>query len=426
MVRHSLGRAPSRNEYHLPKMTPDPAAATAPPTTDGCRVRIISDYESFLALEPVWNSLVEEAQVDHPFVRHEWVRAWWDSFGAGCELHVLEVKVGEDTVAIAPLMLSRSKIYGVPVRRLGFIANVNTQRCDLIVSRSAPAVYQAVWDHVHRTAGLWDILELPQLPPESATVDELTRLATSHGYRTGVWHAGDAPFIPVHGSWERYAAGLDSKHRANLRNRFKRLSALGTIALEEVSTPDRVAEALEEGLRIEAAAWKGRAGTAIAGHPDLREFYARVAIRAAARGWLRLQFLAVSGRRIAFAYSLRYRNRMYLLKDGYDPAYAAYSPFNLLCSMVLQDAFATGVEVYDFLGVTEPWKLEWARDTRSHHWLYVFSPSLRTWLLYQAKFRIIPAASYLVARLRSMLRTLHQRWGTPVDRRPNSRRTGRR
>jgi CelD/BcsL family acetyltransferase involved in cellulose biosynthesis len=100
---------------------------------------------------------------------------------------------------------------------------------------------------------------------------------------------------------------------------------------------------------------------------------------------LRLYFLTVNRRRIAFHYSLCYRNKLYLLKQGYDPNYAPYSPSNLLCEKVLRDAFERGVTEYDFLGAEADWKLEWTRETRPHHWLFVFPNRPRTRFLYWTK-----------------------------------------
>jgi CelD/BcsL family acetyltransferase involved in cellulose biosynthesis len=386
--------------------------------TEFC-VSVVSDYESLLALKPVWNAVVEEARVGHPFLRHEWACTWWESFGAGHELHVLKVNAGSETVAIAPLMLSRARIYGVPVRRLGFMANAHTPRCDFVIGHRFAGAYRAIWDHLRNIAGRWDVLELCQVPSGSSTLDELAQLAAQDDFRVGVWHSGNSPYIPLCGSWESYDRGLKRKHQggrsfpAFLRNRIKRLSALGTVAVEEVSALDCMAAALEDGFRIEAAAWKGRAGSAIGSHQELRRFYTRLGEHAVEHGWLRLQFLTVNGRRIAFAYTLCAERKLYLLKPGYDPAYARYSPSKVLCYLVLQNAFASGLAEYDFLGEADDWKLEWAKDVRPHYWLYVFPNRLRPTLLHTAKFRLVPARSRVRDMMRVALRSLRHGNGGP-------------
>src|SRR5687767_5312751 len=111
------------------------------------QVETISDFHKFLELEPIWNALIEEAEIGHPFLNHEWVKAWWESFGTGKELHILLVRSGGEPVAIAPLMLTRSHMYGVKVRRLEFIYNVHTPRFDFIIARRHDDVYRALWNY---------------------------------------------------------------------------------------------------------------------------------------------------------------------------------------------------------------------------------------------------------------------------------------
>lgn len=373
-------RVPGR----LPLVAAEPALAPA------MVVETVSDYEALLALGPAWNRLVDEAEIDHPFLRHEWIVTWWESFGTGKQLHVLVVKANGEPVAIAPLMLWRGPLYGLMVRRLELIANVHSQRADFIVGRWADEVYRALWDCLARQRGMWDVLVLPQLPAGSPTLTSLPRLAAVDGCRSGIWPSTDSPCLSLRGTFEAYLGGLARKHRSNLRNRLKRLGQVGEVALEVVSHGPQLGEAFEEGLRLEALAWKGRAGTAIRCHSELHLFYGRLAARAARRDWLRLHFLTVGARRIAFAYMLCFKKRLFLLKPGYDPAYAAYSPSSLLLYMVLCGAFAAGIDAFEFLGEKDAWKLDWTSAVRPHSWLFVFTDTPRSRLLHFAKFRLLP------------------------------------
>jgi CelD/BcsL family acetyltransferase involved in cellulose biosynthesis len=367
------------------------------------RVETIADYSSFLDLEPVWDRLVEEAGIDHPFLTHEWVRVWWECFGAGKQLHILVVTAGREPVAIAPLMLTHVWMYGCRIRRLQFISNVHTQRADVIVARQAKEAYQAIWDCLVSQMAQWDVLKLSQMPAGSTTLEELPRLARSEGFRIGLWGPISSPYLSLRGTWDSYYKSLDSKHRSNLRNRLKRLGQLGQVGLEEISSGRQLEQDLDEGLYLESAAWKGKAGTAICCSHELRRFYTTLAQVAAQRGWLRLQFLTVGGRRIAFHYSLCYKNSLFLLKPGYDPDYAAYSPSNLLCYLVLRDAFEAGLSNYEFLGTADEWKLRWTGATKPHSWLFIFSNALRARLLYSAKFRIAPQLKRLYMDCNSVL-----------------------
>ena len=151
-----------------------------------------------------------------------------------------------------------------------------------------------------------------------------------------------------------------------------------------------MSDATEDGLRIEAAAWKGRQGTAIISDPAATEFYTRLAEREAELGQLRLSFLRVGGKRISFSYILCSDRKLYGVKIGYDPEYHTYSPGNLLLNLILQDACAGRLREYDFLGVDDEWKLDWTKSARGYRWLFLFRNGLRPRFLHCLKFSVVP------------------------------------
>jgi CelD/BcsL family acetyltransferase involved in cellulose biosynthesis len=356
----------------------------------GCRLEVVSDYQTLLALQPAWDELISQSGIANPFLTHAWVRTWWDCFGSGKTLYVLTVRTGAKLIAIAPLMLSSARIYGAKLRRLSFLENDHTPRFGIILNPGfEQQACSAIWNHLHAD-GQWDLLELNHLPAGCATLERLSALARGERYLIGVRQLECSPYIPLTGDWESYFKGLSYNHRRNLKKRSSRLNRRGRVEVEVITGTDALAAALDDGFRIEAAAWKEQNGTAMRSDQAVRRFYERYAERAAALGTLRLMFLKFDGRRIAFSYSLYENNTLYVLKSGYDPAYAAYSPSNVLCHHVLRDCFARGIAEFDFLGNNEDWKLEWAREARSHHCLLVFRRVWETQLIHAVKCRFLP------------------------------------
>jgi CelD/BcsL family acetyltransferase involved in cellulose biosynthesis len=353
-------------------------------------VEVIHDHDAFLAMGREWDALVERARIDHPFLTHDWVRTWWECFGAGKELYLLGVRSGENLIGLAPLMRTRTRMYGLPVWRLEFIANVHTPRFDIIVAERAGEVYPAILDHLQSHEDDWDVVMLPELAEGSQTESELTRLAESRSLRTGVWVAGASPIIPLVGSFDAFRAKLSSKRRSTLRQRLRRLELLGAVSMDVVTDGERLASALEDGLRIEAASWKGEAGTAIARNADLERFYGLIAERAAASKTLDLLFLKVGDKRIAFGYCLRRGRTIYLLKTGYDPEYAACSPFNALLFFAIESAFHEGLTAIDLLGCDEPWKAAWTDERTERRWLFLYRNTVSAAAIYYMKFVILP------------------------------------
>jgi CelD/BcsL family acetyltransferase involved in cellulose biosynthesis len=364
------------------------APAQARPS-GSCSVDIVTGTDAFLALEGEWNETVERAGIAHPFLRHEWVRTWWDAFGSGAALHIVIVRDAGRITAIAPMMSETTRMYGMPVRRLRLVHNDHTPRADFIIAGQPDAAYRAIWGALRQTT--WDVLQFGQLAQPSETTRALEALATASGCRVGHWQSGDAPFLELTGTWDQYFSGRPAKFRQNLRNRMSRLTRVGEPVLETLTDADAILAARDDAFRLEASGWKQEAGTAVDADPDVRRFYALLAERGSARGWLRLWFLTVNGRRIAVSYGAQYANRLFLFKTGYDPAYAQYSPFKLLTYFALRQAYSDGLREFDFLGETEPWKLEWTAATRPHDWLFVFGDTSRARLLHHAKFQIAPA-----------------------------------
>ena len=376
-------------------------ALLAQPVADACSVEIVTDASAFARLEPEWNDAVERAGLAHPFLRHEWLATWWECFGEGRQLHIVIVRADAQIIAIAPLLSEAVSLCGIPVRQLRLMFNDHTPRADVIVAEPGDRAYRAIWNALVDTGDRWDVLLLGQLPRDSKAREVFTRLAGEDGRAVGVWPSSDSPYLELAGTWERYFGSLPGKFRSNVRNRMSRLQRFGQPALESVDTPSGVDEALADAFRLEASGWKLREGTAIISRADVQRFYTMFAHRAAARGWLRLQFLTVGGQRIATSFSLVYGRRLFLCKTGYDPAFDTGSPFKVLTSLATEQAYQQGLAEVDFLGDTEPWKLEWTSSVRSHDWLYVFSNTARARLVHPLKFHVIPELKCLFPSTRA-------------------------
>src|SRR3954467_14337848 len=104
-------------------------------TTGRQLVRVLTTFEDFLDLEPAWNRVLADADIPHPFMEHSWVRTWLECFGQKSLLRVVVVSSGSQPIAIAPLILTAVRMWGMPVRQLGLPYNDHVPRADFIVAR---------------------------------------------------------------------------------------------------------------------------------------------------------------------------------------------------------------------------------------------------------------------------------------------------
>jgi CelD/BcsL family acetyltransferase involved in cellulose biosynthesis len=153
----------------------------------------------------------------------------------------------------------------------------------------------------------------------------------------------------------------------------RRLEDEGTVTFEFADGTEGLDGLLAEGFAIEGSGWKTEAGTAIQAVPEVHRFYTEIARWAAERGWLRLAFLRLDGRAVAFDYCLEASGAYYALKGGYDVEYKRFGPGSLLTLESLKHAFESGLESYEFLGTDDAYKLQWTSTVRERVRLQVFS-----------------------------------------------------
>lgn len=313
------------------------------------------------AIEPVWDQLADACSAT-PFMRPGWFRAWWRAFGRG-DLRVITVRRGGKVLALMPLQ--------VDGRDFCSPTNDHTPRFEILARDTGSAHDLACALFARRPR----LLTLEYVDPTAPSLGQLKAAAAQAAYRVVERTYERPPYVPIDGPWEDYERRLGGRVRRDVARRRRRLEEEGAVSLEVVDGSAGLQDLLEEGFQLEPSGWKGRRGTAIASRPETKRFYTELAAWARARGWLRLSFLRMDGRPVAFQYGLESSGVYYFLKGGYDPGYARFSPGKLLVYALLERAFSLGLTRYDFLGGDEAFKLEWTQSTRELRIVRAFSPT---------------------------------------------------
>ena len=222
---------------------------------------------------------------------------------------------------------------------------------------AAADLARAAMAHTGRRTDMWF------LDPEAPGFPQLLTAAGDAGYGTIVRTIAKSPYIAVEGSFDEFIAGLDRKFRKDIGRRWRRLEEEGGGANFEDGS-ENLDELLTDGFRLEGSGWKSEGGSAIASSPERERFYRRIAQWAADRGWLRLAFLRVGDKAVAFDFGIETGGRFYIPKGGFDVEYRKLGPGQLLTYAGIKRAFETGLESYELLGQQDDYKRQWTSHTR--------------------------------------------------------------
>lgn len=298
-----------------------------------------------------WEELAHEAG-GCPFRQPGWIRAWVRAFGGGpLELHVL--RRGGSVAAVLPLERTG--------RGRGSPTNSETPDFGLLAldRDAARALAENVLAHDDLR------LSLGFLEGGGDDLEDLRAAAQAAGRRVLERTMQRSPYLEIADDVERQVRErLGAKSLSELRRRRRRLEERGPLELDVADGTEALERLLAEGYALEGSGWKTAAGTSIGARADARRFYDEVARWAASRGILRLCFLRVGGKPIAFKFGLEADGAFYSCKGGYDPSEARLAPGQLIVWELLRWASARGLERFELLGDAYPWKLEWTDQAR--------------------------------------------------------------
>jgi CelD/BcsL family acetyltransferase involved in cellulose biosynthesis len=336
--------------------------------------------------EAAWQELAAGVEAP-PFLYPGWVKAWSSSFSDG-RLALFTTSEGGELAAALPLSVSRLALRSP--------TNWHTPEFG-IVARSDEAA-TALLDELMASGR--SRIDLGFLRPAGAQAFLAT--AAAGGRTTVSWVQQESPYLPITSDWATYLATRDKRWLRKLRRRRERLEAAGRVVVEVHDGRNGLDSLLEQGFAVEGSGWKGSAGTSVLSSRQTRDFYWQIADWAARQGWLRLAFLRLDDKVVAFNFGLEEAGRYYSVKSGMDETLKQLGPGILLRYELIQRCFEGRLESYEMLGAYEPWKGDWTDKRRPLHRVMAFDRSIagRTAALLNKRAR--PAAKELVRVARSL------------------------
>ncbi len=325
--------------------------------------KLITTLTGFDELAGEWNGLLGRSVSNSPFLRHEYLRAWWLLLGGGewrsGELAVVCAYLEGELVAIAPLFSTQNRDKEPALMLLGSIEI--SDFLDLIAPEEyLPAFAAGLLEQLNGMSA-WKAIDLYNIPQDSATITALQSAGARRGWQSELTRLQPAPYIPLPGDFDAYLAGIEKKQRHEIRRKMRRASesdqAVRWYIVEDEGSLDGEMEAFLDLMAQdeEKAAFL----------TDVMRTQMKTAVHAAFReGWLQLAFLEVDGRKACGYLNFDYDNRVWVYNSGLDFEFGSLSPGWVLLGHLLQWANENGREEFDFMRGGEDYKYRFGAQER--------------------------------------------------------------
>jgi len=207
-----------------------------------------------------------------------------------------------------------------------------------LVERAGAEPIVAAWlAHLAADESLPGLVLLPYLPDDGPFAASLASILRRVQMPAADFNRHQRALLAPGGERALYVEYSIGQHRhKELRRHWRRLCETGAVLFTAATEPPAIAAAMEDYFSLEAAGWKGRAGTAAAEHQELRRFIRSAVSGLAAEGKVSIDRILVDGRAIAATIILRSGRSAWFWKTAFDETFARFSP-GVMLSVVLTD-----------------------------------------------------------------------------------------
>jgi predicted N-acyltransferase len=191
------------------------------------QIDVIRTLPKMESIAEEWNDLLRHSASHVPFLRQEYLNAWWQTLGGGewanGELYVVIGRKENGALAgVAPLFFTYNR-ESVPALMLLGSIEISDYLDVIASSEDLIPFVSALFDHLASSqAPAWQVLDWWNLLDNSPVLPALQTAASARGWDYSQELLQHCPYIPLPGDWETYMAGIDSKQRHEIKRKMRR------------------------------------------------------------------------------------------------------------------------------------------------------------------------------------------------------------
>jgi len=331
------------------------------------QIEVVRSQAEWKTLAEAWNDLLSRSITNVPFLRYEFLSAWWQHRGGGewpdeAELYILIARQDDgDLTAALPLFLSKNHAGKPALMLLGSV-----EIADFLDVLAPPDKLDAFLDAAlaHLTgpqAPDWESLEFFNLLEGSPSLPALKKAADAHGLKYADARLQPSPNVQLPDTFDAFMESLDGRYRREmLRKMRKALGYFIPVKVERVEpgadlNPEM--DAFFEMMREES-------------HKDafltdaLAEQMRAIARAAFEHGWLDLRFMVVGRDKAAGYFNFVYNDRVWVYNSARADKFDSLSPGIALMGLLIEEAIENGYQDFDLMRGDEDYKYQLGGEDR--------------------------------------------------------------
>lgn len=306
------------------------------------QLQVLSSLSDFDGLRQEYDALLAEAPGATPFHTFVWLKANLESF-ANHGLHILAARQDQVLIAVVPLVLRRGRRYLRTATWLEFAGQPFADYGGAVVRGGFETV---------AAASLLDDVFAGRSPWHGTYLDKMD---SSLPFSKALLECARTRRVPVathvtHSVWklERNAHLAHQEPSKSLDRARKKLSEKGPLDFAVYTSAPEIEPRLKDFFHLHIRRFEAKGQRSPLAAAKQQEFYRNIVRQLAPKGYVWLSVLNCGSAPAAMRISLRFRNTLHLYATCFAQEFARHSPSMLQLRMLLDHAFANGIETVDF------------------------------------------------------------------------------
>lgn len=280
-----------------------------------------------------WISLAESSATPNAFLHPSFVLPAVRHLPHADRVRLLVAGPSEDQWNALALVVPGSRWRRLPLPALAtWVHDQQGLATPLLRGTDPKSAAAALVTAIRQQAPHATLIGLDEQLGEGTTITAIEHAMAEAGWRRTAWRTTERA------AWIRNSEPyLSLGESARLRYKRRRLERIkGPLEVLDCSGVNKAEMGARTLLQLEAAGWKGRAGTAMAQRPGEASMLLEVARGAAQNGLLRCLILTAGATPVAAQLDLVAGDTWFHWKTAYDETHSAFSPGRLLLTHILE------------------------------------------------------------------------------------------